>query len=300
MMTVMTAGHAAATDKGYPMQTDDTDWQAVIIPQASQRLMRSAITNKDYLIQVATIGERPANGYPVVYVLDGNAFFAPSVSIAQMLHGRPAQTQPKSLMIVGIGYPTDKQFDIANRAHDYTPPADSYPKPKGEQTAFGGAERFYEFIEQELTPMLDDKFGINPNHRSLVGHSFGGLFGLYVLMKHGQSFNHYVIASPSIWWNDKSILAYKDALIATPNIRHILITLGEHELSATHKDPSLNAFGVTDSLAHQMAQFLAHCLTGAQVDFSFHPNFNHGMNAYPSLVHGLAMIYQSCQADERC
>lgn len=300
MMTVMTAGHAAATDKGYPMQTDDTDWQAVIIPQASQRLMHSAITHKDYLIQVATIGKRPANGYPVVYVLDGNAFFTPSVSIAQMLHGRPNETNPKSLMIVGIGYPTDRQFDVASRTHDYTPPADSYPKPKGKQTAFGGAEQFYEFIEQELTPMLDDTFGVNPHHRTLVGHSFGGLFGLYVLMKHGSSFNHYVIASPSIWWNDKSIYQYKSALTPHANIRHVLITLGEHELSATHKDPSLTASVVTDSLAHQISKFLAHRLTGTQVDFSFHPNFNHGMNAYPSLVHGLTMAYQSCWADKGC
>lgn len=280
--------------------TSQDHWQSVVIAQASQRLMHSAITNKDYLIQVATIGERPANGYPVVYVLDGNAFFATSVSVAQMLHGRPNTSHPKALMIVGIGYATDKQFDVASRTHDYTPPADSYPKPKGEQVAFGGAEQFYGFIEQELTPMLDEAFGVNSRHRSLVGHSFGGLFGLYVLMKHGQSFNHYVIASPSIWWNDKSIHQYKSALTPHDNIRHVLITLGEHELSATHKDPSLTASIVTDSLAHQMAQFLAHRLTGTQVDFSFHPNFNHGMNAYPSLVHGLAMIHQSCQADAKC
>lgn len=296
MASVMTVSHAMTPDTLTQMEA----WQAVVLPQASQKIVHSAITHKEYLIQVATIGERPKNGYPVVYVLDGNAFFAPSVSIAQMLHGRPNTAQPKSLMVVGIGYATDRQFDVASRTHDYTPPAQSYPKPRGEQVDFGGATAFYEFIEQELTPLLDTTFGINHSHRTLVGHSFGGLFGLYVLMTQGQSFRHYVLASPSIWWNDKSIYQYKSALTSHDSIRHVLITLGEHELSATHKDPSLTATFVQESPAYQMSEFLKHRLPHTNVSFLFNHGYNHGTNAYPSLIQGLTMMYQDCQTNESC
>nr|WP_227713094.1 alpha/beta hydrolase-fold protein [Moraxella sp. K127] len=251
------------------------------------------------MIQVATIGKRPANGYPVIYVLDGNAFFGVASSIAQMNHDKPSEKNPKSLMVVGIGYPTGRAFDIPNRTHDYTPPSDSYPAPTGEQTAFGGADYFHAFIADELAPMLDKEFGINPNHRTLIGHSYGGLFGLYLLMARSESFDNYVIVSPSIWWNDKSILAHQKGIIATPNIKNVLITLGEHELNARHRSPNAPTT-LENSDAFLMSEFLKNKLPHANVTFDFNPNHAHGENAYPSIIQGVNMAYQACKADSNC
>ncbi|MDO4896075.1 MAG: hypothetical protein Q3971_01825 [Moraxella sp.] len=50
--------------------------------------MYSSYTNKSYLIQVATIGKRPVNGYPIIYALDGNAFFG--VANSNQSHGENA------------------------------------------------------------------------------------------------------------------------------------------------------------------------------------------------------------------
>lgn len=274
-------------------------WQPATLPNATQTIIHSASTDKDYLIQVATIGDKPKNGYPVIYVLDGNAFFAPSVSVAQMLYGRPAQSAPKSLMVVGIGYATSKQFDIKNRTHDYTPPAMSYPAPKGEQVVFGGADNFHRFIRDELAPMLDKKFGINHQYRTLFGHSYGGLFGVYVLFRHGASFDNYLIASPSLWWNDKSIYQHQHHTKTLPNLKNVLISLGEHELNARHRSPEVITHW-QDSEAYKLTQFLGQTLPDATSGFKFHLGQTHGMNAYVSIISGLTLVYEACVADDEC
>lgn len=282
------------------MDTPTSNWQPATLLNSHEQIIHSAWTNKDYLVQVATIGKKPKNGYPVVYVLDGNAFFAPSSSIAQMLHGRPNQAHPKSFLVVGIGYTTKRQFDIPNRTHDYTPPSHTYPTPKGEQTMFGGAEHFYQFITHELTPRLDKDFGINAHHRTLWGHSYGGLFGLYALFNHPKSFDNYVIASPSIWWNHKSIHQHQDNFSPTPNINRILITLGEQELTARHRNPDAPTSTLTDADAYVLHQFLHNKLPNAHVSFALNQAHSHGLNAYPSLIQGLTLAYTICQADRLC
>ena len=280
--------------------SEPVTWQPATMLNSQERIMYSSYTDKEYLIQVATIGDRPANGYPVIYVLDGNAFFAAASSIAQMMHGKPSEQNPKSFMVVGNGYTSGRQFDIPKRTHDYTPPAETYPVPKGEQVAFGGADYFHAFMADELAPMLDKKFGINPNHRTLIGHSYGGLFGLYVLFARSESFDNYAIASPSIWWNDKSILAHRSGLIDTPNIKNVLITLGEQELTARHRNPNAPITNLPDSDAYLMYEFLQQQLPNAKVNFEFNEGYSHGENAYPSIIQGVTMAYQACKADQDC
>lgn len=281
------------------MPPSHASWQVATLPNSHQTIIYSAFSQKSYLIQVATIGKKPIDGYPVVYVLDGNAFFAISSSVAQLLHNKPNQPSPKSMMVVGIGYPTDKPFDITNRTWDYTPPSDSYPAPKGKQTKFGGADKFHAFMVHELAPLLDVKFGINPNHRTLLGHSYGGLFTLYALYRHSGDFDRYVMASPSIWWNNKSIHAHQPYFSPTPNIKHILITLGEHELNAKHKNPNTPTTDLQSSDAYLLSKMLATHLS-EQVSFKFHAGHGHGENAHPSIVQGITLAYEACQTDKDC
>lgn len=61
--------------------------------------------------------EMPADGYPVLYVLDGNATFA---AFAEARRIQERYDVGKSI-VVGVGYPTDKAYDT-RRLNDYTPP----------------------------------------------------------------------------------------------------------------------------------------------------------------------------------
>ncbi|MGL5514326.1 MAG: hypothetical protein ACRDBM_13965, partial [Sporomusa sp.] len=93
------------------------------------------------------VGPVPANGYPVIYLLDGNRTF-PMTQASQKDSGfNPVVT-------VGIGYPIDSSIDVVRRYYDLTPltPPDLIPtKFIGSGTfATGGCDTFFASIETEL------------------------------------------------------------------------------------------------------------------------------------------------------
>ncbi|MCX2717543.1 alpha/beta hydrolase-fold protein [Helicobacter sp. MIT 21-1697] len=72
-----------------------------------------------------------------------------------------------------------------------------------------------------MQPFTHKPFGM-PHKELLFGHSFGGLFVLYTLLHKPRSFNHYVCASPSLWWGEGKFIAlplkimhYPDSIIFT-------------------------------------------------------------------------------------
>lgn len=150
------------------------------------------------------VGPVPVNGYPVIYLLDGNLTF-PMMQAAQTAAGFcPVVT-------VGIGYPADSGLDIGRRYFDLTPPTlpDLIPAGiKGKKAlATGGQDTFFASIETELKPVIEKLAPIDRNQQTLFGHSLAGLFALHILYTHPTSFQAYVAADPSIWWNGGSILA---------------------------------------------------------------------------------------------
>jgi hypothetical protein len=48
------------------------------------------------------------------------------------------------------------------------------------------------------------------NDRTLIGSSLGGLFTLYVLFNHTELFNHYVLTSPAVQWDNGIAFTYEE------------------------------------------------------------------------------------------
>ncbi len=148
----------------------------------------------------------PAGGYPVLYVLDGNALFPLLAMQARALEMRVAVNGAEPVLVVGIGYPGDALYDVAARAEDYTPPtADLGDSGDRLSAARGGAERFLDFIEREVKPLVQTRYPVDRSRQTLFGHSYGGLFTLYTLFNRPASFQAYIAASPSLWWGKGAI-----------------------------------------------------------------------------------------------
>lgn len=143
-------------------------------------------------------GDVPYNGgYPVIYLLDGNAYF-PAFHAAKR-----AQAKLRGAILVAIGYPSDTPLDFNRRAFDLTPPA-----PQDRNTpAQGGQDLFLDFIQKRLMPKVSEHFKVDEDQRSLVGHSFGGMLGVYAVFTRPTLFQHVVAVSPSLWWRDQFLLA---------------------------------------------------------------------------------------------
>lgn len=159
----------------------------------------------EYWIEVALPARSaPVGGYPVLYVLDGNARLPLLREARETLtrHGPEGQGSP--LLIVGIGYPGVERFAVERRAADFTPSGlHNDGKPHR-------AAAFLDFIEQQLKPLIAERYAINPSRQSLFGHSLGGLFTLYTLQHCPQCFRDYIAISPSLWWQDG---AFKHQLV---------------------------------------------------------------------------------------
>lgn len=150
-------------------------------------------------------GTPPEDGYPVLYVLDGNASFA-GFAEARRLQEHTAIGQS---LVVGVGYPTDDAYD-ARRLNDYTAPLLDPPPRQWRSLAkyrSGGRQKFLDFMTGPLRAEIDRRFRTDPDRQSLFGHSLGGLFALHALYERPQAFHSIVAASPSMEWNEQGMLA---------------------------------------------------------------------------------------------
>ncbi len=151
----------------------------------------------------------PAAGYPVIYVLDGNAWTSIISEVIRVNKMFPGVGHVEPAVVVGIGYPTQEAFDIPRRIYDLTTPwADSwFLRAHGfSEAKTGGADTFLDFIEHAVKPDIERQFDIDRSRQVLFGHSLGGLFTLRTLLLHSDSFQSYIAISPAIFWNNGALL----------------------------------------------------------------------------------------------
>lgn len=72
---------------------------------------------------------------------------------------------------------------------------------------------------------------MNPLDRTLIGHSFGALFGAYVLFTASDVFGRYLLSSPSLWWDDCLLLRTEVEFAATHDDlpARVFLSVGEYE-----------------------------------------------------------------------
>lgn len=193
----------------------------------------------------------PAAGFPVLYMLDGNAAFA-ALTAEQLLALEQGGTPP---VIVAIGYATDLRFDTTARAYDYTPPVPG-PGPTVDIGAHdrpaGGADIFLALIEQQIKPAVRARVAVDPAQQSLWGHSYGGLFVLHTLLRHPAAFQRYIAADPSFWWHDGFILQEERQAAALAPGACLLVMSGASAAAAPASAPAPVRLGIDPAAVQRM------------------------------------------------
>jgi hypothetical protein len=159
--------------------------------------------------------------YPVIYLLDGSADedFIHIVGLVQFNSFEWINQVPKSI-VVGIA--------TVDRRRDFTF-ATAIEEDKKAYPSSGQSQKFITFLEKELQPFIQKKYKTNTS-KTIIGQSLGGLLATEILFKKPALFNKYIIVSPSLWWNNGSILNHP-----LPNITHadIYIGVGKEGLTPT-------------------------------------------------------------------
>lgn len=156
----------------------------------------SGQTGSDYTIYVDAPKE--AMG-PVdcVLLMDGDFFFDPAVRVARQLQesGRIGPT-----VVVGVGYGAGFGEPGNHRGRDYTPTASA------DEPSSGGAGPFLGYLQHTLWPELASRYKVREDRRTLAGHSLGSLLVLYAAFQPRPFFNSALASSPSVWWDNRSLL----------------------------------------------------------------------------------------------
>jgi len=183
------------------------------------------------IIVAPPAGPAPKAGYPVIYIMDGNAWtpMAAEVIRTNLDFGLRSKVEPA--VVVGIGYPVDGAFDMKRRPHDLTTRSD-LPRPVSKVVPkdSGGYEAMIRFVQDRVKPDIEKRFPIDRTRQALAGHSLGGLFTLRTLMNHPDWFQTYLALSPSIWWHDAALIKEALALSPSPAQRAARVYIGIGEL----------------------------------------------------------------------
>lgn len=137
--------------------------------------------------------------YPVIYLLDGSMDedFVHISGLVQFASFPWINMLPESI-VVGISN--------VDRKRDFTFPTRN-KKDKKDFPTTGQSEKFIRFIGEELQPLIENRYRTD-SVKTLIGQSLGGLLATEILFKNAELFSNYIIVSPSLWWDNKSLLEY--------------------------------------------------------------------------------------------
>ena len=154
--------------------------------------------------------------YPVIYLLDGSIDedFIHITGIVQFGSFSWINMVPESI-VIGISN--------VDRKQDFTYPT-TIEQDKKDFPTSGKSKDFIGFIEKDLQPFINSNYKVNTT-KTIIGQSLGGLLATEILFKKPDLFDNYIIVSPSLWWDNQSLLKLKPKAYTTE--KKIYIAVGK-------------------------------------------------------------------------
>ena len=195
---------AARQASGSVTSGQKTDAAPVVVARSAQYPLTSKINGRDYRIMVSTpFMFDPAVAYPVVYVLDANVFFG---TVTDAMHGMSFLRKVVPAIVVGVAYPTDDLggTGVRERRLDLTPTPSPKPSDAGPT---GGGDAFLRVIEEEIKPLVRLRFKVNDAQADAIRNVLRRIGRASQPVPQSNGLLAYIVASPSIWWDNKAVLA---------------------------------------------------------------------------------------------
>ncbi len=221
--------------------------------------------------------------YPVMYLLDADYSFAIAKNIADHLSERNHLAE---LILVGIAYDGPAEYRL-NRTRDYTPTRSMIGGYGPEYQKFsGGGEKFKAFIRDELVPFIDANYRTAPE-RTLVGHSYGALFGCWVAFTTPELFSNYILVSPSLWYDNWLMFRLEENFAVSRNNKELpvklFLSVGSREINAERN--------MVEDLEKFYKQITARDYSGLAIQMMVFDDETHNSIFPAALTRGLRYIY---------
>ena len=213
--------------------------------------------------------------YPVIYITDAPYAFPIAAGATRFPMNSGAMEEA---IIVGVSYSRGSR-GASSRIRDFTT-----SKAASWEFETGNAEGHAKFFRDEVFPYIEKNYRVDAEKRVYIGNSLGGLFGAYILMKHPDMFNDYILGSPSVWFNNDDILSIKPRKPA--NHTRVFLAVGglEKPEFGEREDMVSGAEKLADKLSSQSDDNLT-------VKFKIIDEARHSTAFPTTLIQGLDWIY---------
>jgi predicted alpha/beta superfamily hydrolase len=194
----------------------------------------SAVPPRNVVVWLPPGYSDPANAerrYPVLYMHDGQNVLDPSTAflgrewrVDEVAERLVREGRIPPLIIVGI-------WNTPGRVAEYTPDQDMETnRADGKPQGRGGRGLAYlSWIVTDLKPMIDAQYRTRsgPSDTAMMGSSLGGIISLAAAEHHATTFGRVAAVSPSLWWNQGSVIDRWTA--RAPAIERLWICMGDRE-----------------------------------------------------------------------
>ena len=225
----------------------------------------------------------------MVYVLDGETHLPTVASVQNYYSGGFTP----DMILVGIS-------NQQNRTRDLTISKITNRRGGAYTQETGGANNFTQFLEEELIPYIDKKYPTT-NYRTLIGHSYGGLFTINTLVHHSHLFANYLAIDPSLDWDNQKLVKEAAVVLKKNSFKNkaLFISLGgQLHMQRTNitidnimDDKSdYTLFGRSNLEFTKIAQ--EQKKNGLKTAWKFYKNDIHGTISFPSIRDGLISFFE--------
>lgn len=252
-------------------QVEVLEKQALTI--GDQVRFHSKILDQDRLLNIylpASFHPDSAQQFPVIYLLDGSMDedFLHILGLIQFGSFPWINMLPESIL-VGISN--------IDRKHDFTFPT-TLEEDKKQYPTTGGSAAFIQSIEKEIKPLVEKMYPTDGTS-TLIGQSLGGLIATEIVFKNPDMFQRYMIISPSLWWDDQSLL--KVPLQTELRTKEIFIAVGNEG------EEMIDAARALHSLLGASAN------APARLYFSYFPEHDHGDILHQAIYQGFQTLFHT-------
>ncbi|WP_412986788.1 alpha/beta hydrolase-fold protein [Pontimicrobium sp. IMCC45349] len=237
-------------------------------------------------------GYNPENAtkYPVIYLLDGVSLKGNLVTVYNNYWGHYLP----NMILVGVS-------NQPNRTRDLTTSKIESRRGAAFNYETGGAENFTQFLEKELIPHIDTNYKTS-KYRTLIGHSFAGLFTINTLINHTHLFKNYIAIDPSLDWDNQKLLNQAKTVFKEKDFsgKGLFVSLAAEQLHMF--DSSITMDNITEDtseftlFARSIIEFskLAESNSKNGLNFSWkvYPEDLHGTVPLPSMRDGLVFLFK--------
>lgn len=246
----------------------------VTIPRSEVRQLHSTATGRDYDLYIRLPDDYekyPKVKYPVLYVLDGQWDF----KLLDAIYGCLLYDgNVPDMIIVGITYSGEDADYNSLRAMDYTPVSDKSINGSGD------APKFLSFLKEQVMPLIETTYQVNPSRRVLMGSSFGGTFTLFVLYTEPALFSGYIASSPVTVYGNRFAFQQDETYAGSHNDLPVRLYIG---------------VGETESLKQPVEMFIdvlrKRNYTGLILETRIIEGAGHSTNKIETFTRGLDFVF---------